>query len=921
MNHSTVNETSVEEVECLLVGFLPFTKAKKENAWTNKGDSSPYTMKNSWQLTHMAAALIAIDHLNQRSDAIVKNLPELMENCTISDENSNGLFHLTFPDPQFANSDGIVGPAAKFATKAMAEEKEICGFLGAWENEVAVELSYFAAGLDIPLVSHGAIKNDLTSSRTAPNVARTIPNSHPIGEAIANWLNDQERSNFLATISTTHFIGNDLQLAVDNGAKESGMIHVSNYNIAPPYSGNEINRGAGYALQQIKNEGYRTIALLLQNLNPVRAIAAHAAELGFFDESDGYVWLISGNIPISNLTYLAASDSNVTKLVNGLASVRYLDSWEFRDDDPFLKAWKSQNQSMVERLNRMHPIQKAGATGYYQAHGSFFQAKGIDPEYGASFMYDAVISQGLGKCKYEHEKWQEAQQERRGLQKGEKKKEKRPKSQMTALLSSPFEGATGLVEYGEGRGNRFAGSRKRGTLTYGVYNFRDITPSEKKDNPELKHWYYLTNILYDGPVGGTWNSTSLAPFVYSNGKHTPPQLLRVVDQNYLNNGIQLTGWILFGLTAFSSLLGMLYVCWFRKAPAIRQNQPFFLQVMLLGCLMMSLCMLTLSFDEEDGLDNDHLSYLCNATPWLLSMGYLLIYTALFSKLLRIHRVLQFSRRKVEIRHVIAPLLIAMTALIAVLLAWTLSDPFNWVREEINSVTGETFGRCKSNNALPFATAAISLVAGAILSAGFMAWKTKDVDNRFAEGKWMFFTIFTHIQLLALGIPILLILDKDSAEATYIGRTLLILFVVGTTVAFMIFPKVLRVGKEEKNKKKDKKNGKIGSNGNGCTIKSDESGKTTADMYKRMSTATSSNNMGSERRSYKTSTRGTGGVGSTQVWTQNIEAGEVSAKEELKRANYAILEDEFRPKVSDTEHMDEEGMNSTKLMSSGVDGES
>merc|ERR1712008_461252 len=128
-----------------------------------------------------------------------------------------------------------------------------------------------------------------------------------------------------------------------------------------------------------------------------------------------------------------------------------------------------------------------------------------------------------------------------------------------------------------------------------------------------------------------------------------------------------------------------------------------------------------------------------------------------------------------------------TALIAVLLTWTMSDPLNWVREEINSVTGETYGRCNSNNSLPFATTAISLVAGAILSAGFMAWKTKDVNERFAEGKWMFCTIFTHIQLLALGIPILLILDKDSAEATYIGRTLLILFVVGSTVAFMIGP--------------------------------------------------------------------------------------------------------------------------------------
>jgi len=129
-----------------------------------------------------------------------------------------------------------------------------------------------------------------------------------------------------------------------------------------------------------------------------------------------------------------------------------------------------------------------------------------------------------------------------------------------------------------------------------------------------------------------------------------------------------------------------------------------------------------------------------------------------------------------------------------------------------------------------------------------------------------------------------------------------------------------LGRRRKLQKETRKKSKIGSNGNGRTMKSDKSGETTADMYKYMSTGTSSNNIGSERRRYKTSTRGSGGVGSTQVWTQNIEAGEVTAKEELKRANDVILEGEFRLEVSDTEHMDEEGMNSTKFISSGVDEE-
>ena len=53
---------------------------------------------------------------------------------------------------------------------------------------------------------------------------------------------------------------------------------------------------------------------------------------------------------------------------------------------------------------------------------------------------------------------------------------------MESILSSPFDGATGTVEFGE---RRFVGNRKRETLTYGVYNFRPILPSEQIQDPDL----------------------------------------------------------------------------------------------------------------------------------------------------------------------------------------------------------------------------------------------------------------------------------------------------------------------------------------------------------------------------------------------------------------------------------------------------
>ena len=309
-----------------------------------------------------------------------------------------------------------------------------------------------------------------------------------------------------------------------------------------------------------------------------------------------------------------------------------------------------------------------------------------------------------------------------------------------------------------------------------------------------RHWYYLTDVLQGGPVNGNWTSTVYAPFLYADGGSSPPLLLRnVPEQNYLDDSVQVAGWTLFGITALFPIMGLLFVRYYQSAPPIRQHQPFFLYLVLIGCLMMSMSILTFSFDEQDTDSKQILNLTCLASLWLICVGYLLVYAALFSKLLRINKVLQFvARRKVEVQHVIAPLIAAMVAVLVVLVVWSVHDPFIWVREEIDDFTGESYGQCQSENTLPYLVSVVGINFAATFAAAVMAWKTKDVDERFAEGKWIFYTIFAQLQLLALGIPVLVILDTASAEATYMGRALIILLVVVSTVSFMIGPKAYRV---------------------------------------------------------------------------------------------------------------------------------
>lgn len=72
---------------------------------------------------------------------------------------------------------------------------------------------------------------------------------------------------------------------------------------------------------------------------------------------------------------------------------------------------------------------------------------------------------------------------------------------------------------------------------------------------------------------------------------------------------------------------------------------------------------------------------------------------------------------------------------------------------------------------------------------FRAFMT-DIDKRFSESNWIFYTIFLQFQVLLLGIPMLVALNNSSANASYLGKTLIIFVIVLTTLLFMFGPKAI-----------------------------------------------------------------------------------------------------------------------------------
>jgi len=166
----------------------------------------------------------------------------------------------------------------------------------------------------------------------------------------------------------------------------------------------------------------------------------------------------------------------------------------------------------------------------------------------------------------------------------------------------------------------------------------------------------------------------------------------------------------------------------REHRVVKAAQPYFLYLICLGAAVCASAIFPLSFDESYGWSSTQLSHACMSVPWVFSLGYMITYGALFSKLWRVNKVLQPVHRKIDIKQVLWPF-VALTALTVLILSlWTGLDPLKWEREAINSITGESIGQCQCDNIMAFLAPLIAVMLIPTLLTAYMAWRTKDVDG-------------------------------------------------------------------------------------------------------------------------------------------------------------------------------------------------
>jgi len=208
-----------------------------------------------------------------------------------------------------------------------------------------------------------------------------------------------------------------------------------------------------------------------------------------------------------------------------------------------------------------------------------------------------------------------------------------------------------------------------------------------------------------------------------------------------------------------------------------------------------------------------------SVPWVFSLGYMITYGALFSKLWRVNKVLQPVRRKIDIKQVLWPFLVLVGLTVLILGLWTGLDPLEWEREVINDVTGESIGQCQSDTIVAFIVPLILVLLVPTLLTGYMAWCTKDVDEgckfgvvkHFAdssmqiliplllffafshidsESYWIFIMVLVQCEVILFAAPMFALLRDVSTDGRYVGFVVLIWTFPMSTLGLIIGPKTV-----------------------------------------------------------------------------------------------------------------------------------
>ena len=737
----------------------------------------------------IATTYLALHHLNTRDTSIVKELDNIPDECFSTTSKNNSSSSSSSLLELVINQEALT---TKRAAQIMIENAtELCAFLGTYDPDVARAMQPTSEALDLPQVIYYTLDQFLTSS-SRPSAIGLPPTVLPVARIIAEYLNTGQvippreyvQLIYEEAYTSSYFAQCFEEDAASKYGLESQKYQDDHLGIIPTMTPEEFQRKI---MKEVKDSGVKTVFLNKMDSKSLNVTAHILADLNMLTNEYVYVFR-SQIVPPDAVGTIFGSqhiNSPLDLLLRGGLISDFIDPFYIQlhgggddddddDYDPFLRVWKQQNSTTVQQIRDQYPE----VDTLFQDHDDYFQNN--VPAEKSSFLYDAIISIGLGTC---------ANRIKKNII------ETTNETITTTLLSSTtfredirtynFTGASGFVDW---YNCKYKSNRCNEPIQFGIFNIRAV-PVVVDDDTTMHTYEAVLTAKHDEV--NRWQKIN--DNIYRDGTTSHPTNLRQEwDANYLSTGTRIFGFILFAIAFLCSVLCYAGVMFLREDGIIVRGQPFFLAILCVGSMITSCAIFTLGLDEQSfqgSISKEGLDTACMTSLWLFFSGQILSFTAVYCKLRRLDKVLTFRRIKVTAWKASLPLILFLTIASLVLIVWTVVDPWTWERQIVMLNPFETYGFCSCENFFAFFATLMGLLVLSMAMALFTVYKTADAADDYTNTKAIVLSLVVQLQSWLLGVPILAVLSNgDSSDAVFLSRALLI-FVFSISALFEVIYKI------------------------------------------------------------------------------------------------------------------------------------
>jgi hypothetical protein len=724
-----------------------------------------------------AAALLAMHHFNTGNSSIIDELQDIQERCPLR-------FTTELIDSQ---SSGSV--AMQQLTRLLTrrpEDVEIpqpCALLGSSWSSTTKQLATVTGVYDLPHVTSSASSVELDNAAEYPLFARTHPSDASMAHLSINYLATQLDVEYVAVLYVDNAFGNAYNSELLKQAAQFNMTIVSE-----GFRAGATDDEVSAALERLQKSEYRYFLGVFFAADYER-IMTRAMELNMAGPDTFWMFngalasmFINGNLEVIENPPLAKATFG-TAILSDEGGLPGVDPFH----DRFLQEWRGigDDKELMEYINSKQP--RSSVLSYDRTE-TFFQE--LVPSHIAAFSYDAIIGLGLSACKC-HEEHTLSNPETTGIFSGQQ--------HHAEFVNTRFNGASGDVIIGP---DSF--SRKEDSTYHVVSNILPRTglssTSAFHDSFQGEPW-----IVFNSFTQSWQRYDKVNDFVYSDGSSVPPKQIPPAQTETFEVSPAVRGICLsLGGLAMVMAFGFYAYCCIRHRGhrAIRAAQPLFLGLICFGSLILASSIIPASIDDTIASPRGA-DVACVSKVWLCPVGFCLIFSALFSKLWRINKLLNaaitFQRIQVTARDVMIPLIVLMGSNLLILTLWTVLDPPYWEREvlEVDQYgrPSETRGFCTSDHNEAFLYPLVAVNGIALVLALWQAWVGRGITTDFSESKYIAMATACIFQAIFMGVPILIIAGENSTAQLFVFTT--IVSVICFSILLLIFvPKIMAIHSKE-----------------------------------------------------------------------------------------------------------------------------